>query len=101
MYHYEYGQNVDLPQIMCSEMMPVPLSLAELNGSLRSGDKALLQKRLLENINCPHSIDFKEKSSSLIIDGQALVFLLGKGENCKTFKDQANVFIQCVIKDEM
>ncbi|CAL4125529.1 unnamed protein product [Meganyctiphanes norvegica] len=39
--------------------------------------------------------------SCLIIDGQALVFSLGKGENCKTFKDQANVFIQCVLKNEM
>ena len=30
--------------ILLSEMMPVPLALVKLDGSLNSGDKALLQK---------------------------------------------------------
>ena len=49
---YNLGQQVDLPEIICSEMMPVPLALAEINGLLKSGDKGVLQKRLLEKIVC-------------------------------------------------
>ena len=41
---YNFGQKVDLTEILRSEMMPVPLALAKLDGSLNSGDKALLQK---------------------------------------------------------
>ena len=44
---YEFGQMVNLPEILCREIMPVPLALAEHNGLLKSGDKSLLQKRLL------------------------------------------------------
>ena len=75
---YNMGLDVDLANILCSEMLPVPLSLATFNGELRTGVKALLQNRLLENIDCPESIDLDGKSSCLIIDGQALVCSLGK-----------------------
>ena len=81
--------------------MPFPLSLAELNGSLRSGDKALLQKRLLENVERPNIINLSGKPSCLIIDGHALVWSLGNGDNSNTFRDQANLFIQSVLKEGM
>ena len=48
---YEFGQMVNLPEILCSEIMPVPLALAELNGLLNSGDKSLLKDRLVENMH--------------------------------------------------
>ena len=54
---YNFGQKVDLTEILGNEMMPVPLALAELNGLLKSGDKAILQTRLLKNIDCPDSIN--------------------------------------------
>ena len=41
---YNFGQKLDLTEILRSEMMPVPLALAKLLISLNSGDKALLQK---------------------------------------------------------
>ena len=68
-----------------------------LNESLKTGDKALLQKKLLENIECPESINLHEKPSCLIIDGQALVFSLGKAKNCSTFGHLADRFIQSVL----
>ena len=75
---YNFGQKVDLIEILCNELMPVPLALAELKGFLKSGDMAILQTSLLGNIICPNSINLHGKSSCLIIDGQALVVSLGK-----------------------
>ena len=82
---------------MSKEMLPVPLSLAKLNGSLNPGDKAILQKELLKDIICPESIDLSENKSCLIIDGQALIHSLGKCKNSSTFGEQADKFIQSVL----
>ena len=98
---YEFDQKVDLAQILCNEMMHVPISLAEHNGYLKSGDKALLQKRLLENIDCPQYINLNRNSACLIIDGQALVSSIGKRNDCKTFGDLADVFIKSVLQQGM
>ena len=98
---YVFKQEVDLSEIMSNELMTVPPSLAEFNGSLRSGDKALLQNKLLENIESPDTINLSGKTSCLIIDGQALICSLGKGDNSKTFKYQAKLFIQIVLRQSM
>ena len=81
---FMFGQMVHLPEILFSEIMPVPIALAELKGLLKSGDKSLLQKRL-ENIDCPESININGKYACLIIDGQALVCSLGNLKDFKTF----------------
>ena len=90
------GQQVDLPEILCSEMMPVPLALAEINGLLKSGDKAVLQKRLLENIVCTESINLNGKFSCLLINGQGLVVSIDK-PNCKVFGELADHFIKSML----
>ena len=77
-------------------MMPVPLALAEINGLLKSGDKAVLQRRLLENIVCTESIDLNGKFSCLLIDGQGLVVSIDK-TNCKIFGDLADHFIRTML----
>ena len=94
---HEIGQKPNLPKIVSKEMLPVPLSLAKLNGSLNPGDKAILQKELLKDIICPESIDLSENKSCLIIDGQALIHSLGKCKNSSTFGEQADKFIQSVL----
>ena len=88
---------MDLETILCSEIIPVPLSLADINSKLRSGDKSYLQKRLLEGIDCPDSINLDGTSSCLLIDGQALVCSLGKAKECKNFGDQADKFISSIL----
>ena len=93
---YNLGRQVDLPDILCSEMMPVPLALAEINSLLKSGDKAVLQRRLLENIVCTESIDLNGKFSCLLIDGQGLVVSIDK-TNCKIFGDLADHFIRTML----
>ena len=79
-----FGQMVHLPEILFSDIMPVPIALAELNDLLKSGDNHYYKKRL-ENIDCPESINVNGKYACLIIDGQALVCSLGKLKDFKTF----------------
>ena len=94
---FSFGQNPNLSEILCNEILPVPLSLAELNGCLRSGDKAVLQKKLLEGINCPENISLNGEMACLIIDGQALVCALRKPKGIKTFGQLADIFVHSVL----
>ena len=94
---HEIGQKPNLPKIMTKEMTPVPLSLAKMNGTLNTGDKAILQKELIKDIVCPGNITLGENPSCLIIDGQALIYSLGKSKNCSTFGELANRFIDSVL----
>jgi len=82
---YEAGRPVDLPSVLKHELLPVPVSLAEMNGSLRTGNKSILAHVITEGIDCPEIINLHDTSSCLIIDGQALVVALGKPENAQTF----------------
>jgi hypothetical protein len=75
---YQSGRQVDLPTILSHELFPVPLSLAEINGSFRTGNKAILIEKLVEGLDCPPTNDLFGKSSCMAIDGQALVVSLGK-----------------------
>ena len=93
-----FGMDVNLESILCSEIIPVPLSIADINGNLRPGDKAYLQKRLLEGIYCPEKIDLAGKSSCLLIDGQALVFSLGRSKEFVNFGQIADNFISSILQ---
>ena len=49
---YEAGRPVDLSRILKHELAPVSLSLTEIDGSLRTGNKSMLMishKRKLRN----------------------------------------------------
>ena len=39
---YEAGRDVNLSEVMTHELLTVPQALAEMNGSLRAGSKAIL-----------------------------------------------------------
>ena len=77
--------------------MSVPVSLVEMNGALRDGNKSLLAGILTEGIDCPKIIDLHE-SSCLIIDGQALVHEIGKPADDVTFGDIGDTFFTFVLQ---
>ena len=58
----------------------MPLSLFEMDKSLRVGQKSVLTAAFNKAVNCPESLQISEQST-LIIDGQALVVTLGKPQN--------------------
>ena len=95
---YEVGRLVDLSSVLKHELLPVPLSLAEMNCSLRTGNKSILADVLTEGIECPDVIKLHDTSLCLITDGQALVVALGKSANAQTFGDLADTFVGRVLK---
>jgi uncharacterized protein YdcH (DUF465 family) len=98
---YAAGREVDLNNVLKHELLPVPLSLAEMNGSLRSGPKHFLMDALLARPGVNHSDNLNVPAhSTLIIDGQALVVAQGNIERktCKTFGDFSTVFMNAVFR---
>jgi hypothetical protein len=91
---YEAGRHVNLSEILCHELLPVPISLAETNGSLRTRDKSILTNVLISNIPTPPSLDnsMLGTDATLIIDGQALVQSLGKPKGLTTFGHLGDAF---------
>ncbi len=57
---YEAGRSINLPEILKHELLPVPVSLAEMNSNLLTGSKAILVQAITESISCPSSLSFAE-----------------------------------------
>ena len=73
------GRDLNLKEILKHELLPVPISLAEMNGYLRSGSKAMLVSILTEDIQCPPTLEASDlgNDATFVIDGQALVVARG------------------------
>ena len=93
---YEAGRSVDLSNVLKYKLVPVPLSLTEMDGSLRTGNKAVLMNLLTKNIQERQELQVDRSSTQLIIDGQAMVVSLGKPADARTFGDLADNFIKCL-----
>lgn len=87
-----------MPAVLKHKLLPAPVSLAEMNGTFRTGNKSVLADELTEDIVCPEAIELYDSSSCLIIDGQALVAALGKPNNAVTFGDLADTYVRAVLK---
>lgn len=97
---YEAGRTVNLDNIMMHELFVVPLSLAEVDGQLRSGSKAIFAKILTADIPCPSDLKATDLQCEpmLVIDGQALIISIGKPQEAKTFGDLADTFVESVLQ---
>ncbi len=49
---YEAGRKVNMQDILKHELMPVPVSIAETNQTLRSGNKSVLAEVLTKEVTC-------------------------------------------------
>ena len=90
------GREVDLLTVLSHELMPVPVSLAETNGKLRTGQKAVLANVLTNDTECPKQIELQGRAC-LLIDGMALVAAIGKPTDAKTFGDLGDKFLAAVF----
>lgn len=77
--------------------MPVPISLAETDDTLRSGTKSLLVDAMTAGTTCPANIT-PEGTACLIIDGHALIQAIGRPAGTKTFGDLADIFVRSVMQ---
>jgi hypothetical protein len=93
---FKAGREVNMSEILKHELMPVPIAIAETNGSLRSGNKSLLLDILLKNVDTNGVIDFNDRSA-LIIDGQFLVQSL-KHQGLRTFGEYADMYVGVVLR---
>ena len=82
----EADRKVNLTEILSHELLPVPLSLFEMDESLRTGQKSVRTATLTKAVNCSERLHISEQST-LIIDSKALVFTLGKPQNASSFGD--------------
>ena len=92
---YEAGRSVDLQSVLKYELMPVPIALAEMNTSLRTGQKSILADIVTQGIECPSEVELQGRSG-LFIDGMALVAGIGKPHGIQTFRDYAVAFQRAV-----
>ena len=60
---YEAGRSVDLSSVLKHELRPVPVSLAEMNGTLPTGNMSELANVVTEDIDCPETIQLHATSS--------------------------------------
>ena len=95
---YAAGCAVHLDNILKHELLPVPIALVEMNGTLRTGNKSVLAEILTSNIECPTHIDLSCRSACLVIDGQARVLSIGKPAGSKTFGDLADAFTSSIFQ---
>ena len=72
------------------ELLPVPVSLGEMNDALRPGNNSELANVVTEDIDCPETIQLHATSSFLIIDEQALVVALGNTDAAVILGDMAD-----------
>lgn len=76
---HQAGRPVNLQRVLSHELMKVPLNIVEENGSLQTGNKALLVDVLSQDVACPPDIELpSNETSCVVIDGQVSVVALGK-----------------------
>ena len=78
-------------------LKPVALSIAQMDGCLRTGQKVILIDEITKGVCCPATITILE-GATLIIDGQALVMAVGKPATAKAFGDLADIFVESVYQ---
>ena len=91
------GRDIDLQQVLCHDLSPVPLSLADTSGQLRSTNKAARGQILQDNSTVLENLPPTELRTCTIIDGQTLVQAIGKPTGAKTFVDLDDTFIDSVF----
>ena len=62
---YEAGRKVDFQNVLKYELMPVPVTLAEMNGTLRNGQKSVFADLITSGINYPSEIELQGSSCLL------------------------------------
>ena len=68
---FQAGRKVDLHHVLQHELMNI--SIANCDGSLRTGSKAIIADVITRDGVCPAEVKVDQSNCCLIIDGQAVV----------------------------
>ena len=85
-----------MDKILKHELLPVPVALSSLKGTLNTGNKLILADILSCGISTPPQVAVTG-SASLVIDGQELIHAIVKPSRAKTFCEYSTVFMQNVL----
>ena len=97
---YAAGRPVDLDTILPHEMMSVPISIANTDGTLRSAtNKSILIETLCDGIICPPNFQVPP-DSTLVVDAGNVIVSLEKpqSEYCKKFGDFSRLFQRSIFR---
>ena len=96
---YEKGRDVDLRSTLKHELIPVQVSHAEMEGTLRTGNRSILADCLIDGIPCIGDfILYLYPPANRIIDCQAPVMSICKPDKATTFGDLADKFCNSVLR---
>ena len=84
------GREIDLKKLLCHELSPVPLAIADTAGHLQYTNNAAFGKLLVEDVNVD-TLPTAELKICTIVDGQALVQAMGKPTGSKTFGSDVHI----------
>ena len=92
---FQAGRKVDLHHVLQHELMNIPISIANCDGSLQTRSKYILGDVITRYVVYPAEVKVDQSNSCLIIDGQ--VVAIGKPAGAHTFGDLADVFVKHVL----
>ena len=70
---FQADRKIDLHHVLQHELMNTPISIANCDGSLRTGSKAILADVITRDRVCPAEVKVDQSNSCLFTDGQAVV----------------------------
>ena len=73
--------------------MPVPFAISDTNNQPRTGNKSFMMDLLSSGTQRPRVTPIAGRST-LLVDVQALVMVLGKPSDCNTFDDLGYKFVE-------
>ena len=87
-----------LPQfeILSLELVAVFLAISDASSQLCTGNKLVMMELLSSGMERPRVMPIAGKST-LIVDGQALVMVLGRPSDCNTFDDLGDKFVKAAL----
>lgn len=92
---FESGRSINLESILCRELQRIPLSIAEVNGELRSGDDSSFFSMLTKSVEPCSASAVCSDQSHLIIDAEKVIASLTKLlANAKSFGDLFDIFLE-------
>ena len=92
------GREIDLKKLLCHELSPDPLAIADTAGNLRPTNKAALGKLLEEDVRV-ETLPTTELKTCTIIDGQAMAQAVGRPAGSETFGDLSDAFSDAVFNN--
>lgn len=81
-------RQINLKEVLCYELSPIPFALAHQDGSLRKTNKSTLATILEENTSTLPRLPVSTQNTVFIVDGMAMVQVVKSGD-ASTFGDMA------------